>query len=87
MSILGEWVKINKFILIGIIRLMSCFAIVRWRGENVATSEVEAVISNVIDLKNTIVYGVQVNKPIIQSVIKWSFESVERKEKSICVSR
>lgn len=33
----------------------------RWRGENVATSEVEAVISNVINLKDAVVYGVQVN--------------------------
>lgn len=32
----------------------------RWRGENVATSEVEAVISNVIGLKDAIVYGVEV---------------------------
>ncbi|KAL7295312.1 hypothetical protein TKK_0011343 [Trichogramma kaykai] len=32
----------------------------RWRGENVATSEVEAVISNVIGLKDAVVYGVEV---------------------------
>ncbi|XP_054275215.1 long-chain fatty acid transport protein 4-like [Macrosteles quadrilineatus] len=32
----------------------------RWRGENVATSEVEAVISNVVGLKDAIVYGVEV---------------------------
>ncbi|XP_018053881.1 PREDICTED: long-chain fatty acid transport protein 4 isoform X2 [Atta colombica] len=32
----------------------------RWRGENVATSEVEAVISNVIDLKDATVFGVEV---------------------------
>ncbi|XP_015172878.1 PREDICTED: long-chain fatty acid transport protein 4-like [Polistes dominula] len=32
----------------------------RWRGENVATSEVEAVVSNVIGLKDTVVYGVEV---------------------------
>ncbi|KAK6618734.1 hypothetical protein RUM43_013125 [Polyplax serrata] len=32
----------------------------RWKGENVATSEVEAVISNTIGLKDAIVYGVEV---------------------------
>ncbi|KAL1501188.1 hypothetical protein ABEB36_006565 [Hypothenemus hampei] len=32
----------------------------RWKGENVATSEVEAVISNVAELKDTVVYGVQI---------------------------
>nr|CAD7433867.1 unnamed protein product [Timema monikensis] len=33
----------------------------RWRGENVATSEVEAVISNIFGLKDAVVYGVEVN--------------------------
>uniref|UniRef100_A0A336K116 Very long-chain fatty acid transport protein n=1 Tax=Culicoides sonorensis TaxID=179676 RepID=A0A336K116_CULSO len=32
----------------------------RWRGENVATSEVEAVISNIVGLKDCTVYGVEV---------------------------
>ena len=32
----------------------------RWRGENVATAEVEGVISNVIGLKDAAVYGVEV---------------------------
>lgn len=32
----------------------------RWRGENVATSEVEAVISNVVGLKDCAVYGVEI---------------------------
>ncbi|CAL7934303.1 unnamed protein product [Xylocopa violacea] len=32
----------------------------RWHGENVATSEVEAVISNVVGLKDAVVYGVEV---------------------------
>ena len=32
----------------------------RWRGENVSTTEVEAVVSNVADLKDCTVYGVEV---------------------------
>jgi acyl-CoA synthetase (AMP-forming)/AMP-acid ligase II len=32
----------------------------RWRGENVSTSEVEAIISNVIELNDAVVYGVEI---------------------------
>jgi len=32
----------------------------RWRGENVSTSEVEAIISNIVNLNDAVVYGVQV---------------------------
>jgi len=32
----------------------------RWRGENVSTAEVEAVISNVVNLNDAVVYGVKV---------------------------
>ncbi|KAL1115300.1 hypothetical protein AAG570_007331 [Ranatra chinensis] len=32
----------------------------RWRGENISTSEVEAVISNIVGLKDVIVYGVEI---------------------------
>lgn len=32
----------------------------RWKGENVATSEIEAVISNVAELNDSVVYGVQI---------------------------
>lgn len=32
----------------------------RWRGENVSTNEVEAVISNVCHLSDATVYGVEV---------------------------
>lgn len=32
----------------------------RWRGENVSTSEVEAVISNIVGLKDSTVYGVEI---------------------------
>lgn len=43
----------------------------RWKGENVATSEIEAVISNVVDLKDAVVYGVQVS--IINIIIHRNF--------------
>jgi len=36
------------------------FYIFRWRGENVSTSEVEAVLSNVAQLSDAVVYGVEV---------------------------
>lgn len=36
----------------------SCFF--RWKGENVSTSEVEAVISNIVDYKDAVVYGVEI---------------------------
>ncbi|CAG7716243.1 unnamed protein product [Allacma fusca] len=32
----------------------------RWKSENVSTAEVEAVISNICDLKDCVVYGVQI---------------------------
>lgn len=32
----------------------------RWKGENVSTSEVEAVISNLVDYKDVVVYGVEI---------------------------
>ncbi|XP_037946768.1 long-chain fatty acid transport protein 4 [Teleopsis dalmanni] len=32
----------------------------RWRGENVATSEVEAIITNVVGLQDCVVYGVDI---------------------------
>lgn len=34
--------------------------ITRWRGENVSTNEVEAVISSLLQQQDTIVYGVEV---------------------------
>lgn len=36
----------------------------RWRGENVSTQEVEAIITNVIGLQDCVVYGVEVRKYI-----------------------
>ena len=32
----------------------------RWRGENVSTSEVEAIISKIVNLNDAVVYGVEV---------------------------
>ncbi|KAK0076722.1 hypothetical protein PV325_004958 [Microctonus aethiopoides] len=32
----------------------------RWKGENVATAEIEAVISNILSLMDSVVYGVEV---------------------------
>ena len=37
-----------------------CVYFFRWRGENVSTIEVEAVLSNVLNQSDTIVYGVEV---------------------------
>lgn len=34
----------------------------RWKGENVSTTEVEAIISNLIHYKDCIVYGIQVRE-------------------------
>jgi solute carrier family 27 fatty acid transporter 1/4 len=32
----------------------------RWRGENVSTNEVEAIVSNNVNLRDAVVYGVEV---------------------------
>ena len=32
----------------------------RWKGENVSTTEVEATIANVLELRDAVVYGVEV---------------------------
>ena len=32
----------------------------RWKGENVSTSEVEAIISNIVKLSDSVVYGVEI---------------------------
>ena len=34
----------------------------RWKGENVSTMEVEAVLSGVLDQQDSIVYGVEVKE-------------------------
>jgi acyl-CoA synthetase (AMP-forming)/AMP-acid ligase II len=41
----------------------------RWRGENVSTAEVEAVISNVAGLKDAVVYGVEVTLFLFKSSV------------------
>lgn len=38
----------------------------RWKGENVSTSEVEAVLSNIVDYKDVVVYGVEVMEMVLQ---------------------
>ena len=37
----------------------------RWKGENVSTAEVEAMISNMVHLKDATVYGVEVTFHIL----------------------
>ena len=32
----------------------------RWRGENVSTTEVEATVSNILELKDACAYGVEI---------------------------
>ena len=32
----------------------------RWRGENVSSTEVEGIVSKVVDNKDAVVYGVEV---------------------------
>ena len=32
----------------------------RWRGENVSTTEVEGTLSRLLDMKDVVVYGVEV---------------------------
>ena len=32
----------------------------RWKGENVSTTEVEGTIANILELKDAVVYGVEV---------------------------
>ena len=43
-----------------IINLLIPFLHTRWRGENVSTLEVEATISNVLELKDATAYGVEI---------------------------
>ena len=36
------------------------FLTYRWRGENVSTTEVEATVSNILELKDACAYGVEI---------------------------
>ena len=36
------------------------FLTFRWRGENVSTTEVEATVSNILELKDACAYGVEI---------------------------
>nr|CAD7205995.1 unnamed protein product [Timema douglasi] len=40
----------------------------RWKGENVSTSEVEAVISNVANYRDTVVYGVECSREYLRDI-------------------
>ena len=42
------------------IEVETCLLANRWRGENVSTLEVEATISNVLELKDATAYGVEI---------------------------
>lgn len=57
MSTFCNIISPNLFIWQYCISILFCF---RWKGENVSTSEVEAVISNLINYRDAIVYGVEV---------------------------
>ena len=37
----------------------------RWKGENVSTTEVEANIANILELRDVVVYGVEVPGTLI----------------------
>lgn len=56
---------LGEFVFLQTIQANQCFSLLlfvfRWKGENVATAEVEAVISNVSELNDAIVYGVEVS--------------------------
>lgn len=41
----------------------------RWKGENVSTSEVEAVVSNASGYRDVVVYGVEVCKRFFMKVL------------------
>ena len=50
----------------------------RWRGENVSTAEVEATISNVIGMKDSTVYGVEI-PGMLSHKVSYILSNPERK--------
>lgn len=40
----------------------------RWKGENVSTSEIEGILSNLINYRDCIVYGVEVKTFILLTI-------------------
>ena len=41
----------------------------RWKGENVSTTEVEANITNILELRDVVVYGVEVPGVFINLIL------------------
>lgn len=54
----------------------------RWKGENVSTSEVEAVVSNLVNYKDVVVYGVEVNPFVafLRAIICTFFSQIRGQE-------
>lgn len=51
----------------------------RWKGENVSTSEVEAIVSNHINYRDCVVYGVEVSYHLenyFHKLIKWEYKKI-----------
>ncbi len=46
----------------------------RWKGENVSTTEVEGTLSRLLDMKDVVVYGVEVPGKSFPHVHAWIFE-------------
>ena len=47
-------------IFIVLFHFLHFYLIYRWRGENVSTTEVEATVSNILELKDACAYGVEI---------------------------
>ena len=49
---------LNVFVNYSVFVLVVCMN--RWKGENVSTAEVEAFVSNVLDKRDAVAYGVEI---------------------------